>query len=58
MRMETDDPKAIYSADFDSVLILERGTDLITPMCTQLTYEGLIDEVFGINTSILYLFNL
>ena len=29
--------------------------DLVTPMCTQLTYEGLIDEVFGIKNGVVQL---
>lgn len=37
----------------DQLIILERPIDLMTPLATQLTYEGLIDEVFGIsNTSV------
>ncbi|KAI9202754.1 Sec1-like protein [Polychytrium aggregatum] len=44
------DPFPSY-CEFDSVLILDRSVDLITPMCTQLTYEGLIDEIFGIRTT-------
>ncbi len=29
--------------------VLTVRQDLVTPMCTQLTYEGLIDEIYGIN---------
>lgn len=32
----------------DMLLLIDREVDLVTPMSTQLTYEGLIDEVFGI----------
>ena len=32
----------------DAVVLLDRSVDLITPLSTQLTYEGLIDEVYGI----------
>jgi hypothetical protein len=35
----------------DSVVLIDRATDLLTPMVTQLTYEGLIDELFGVNNS-------
>ena len=28
--------------------MLDRAVDLLSPACTQLTYEGLIDEVFGV----------
>ncbi|CAB1319797.1 unnamed protein product [Coregonus sp. 'balchen'] len=30
---------------FDSLLLLDRNVDLLTPLATQLTYEGLIDEL-------------
>ncbi|KJZ79041.1 hypothetical protein HIM_01814 [Hirsutella minnesotensis 3608] len=32
----------------ESVIIIDREVDFVTPLLTQLTYEGLIDEVFGI----------
>ncbi len=31
----------------DMLILIDRDTDMMTPMCTQLTYEGLIDEVMG-----------
>ena len=37
------------SASIESLIIIDRGIDLATPLLTQLTYEGLIDEVFGIS---------
>jgi hypothetical protein len=37
-------------SDFDSMIIIDRSVDLLTPMCTQLTYEGLIDEIYGIKS--------
>jgi len=33
----------------DTLILLDRAVDLVTPLCTQLTYEGLIDEVLGIS---------
>ncbi|KAI7821112.1 Sec1-like protein [Kickxella alabastrina] len=36
------------SSVFDSVVIIDRAVDLVTPLLTQLTYEGLISEVYGI----------
>ncbi|XP_063227243.1 vacuolar protein sorting-associated protein 33A isoform X2 [Bacillus rossius redtenbacheri] len=35
----------------DRLLLLDRAVDLLTPLATQLTYEGLVDEVFGINNT-------
>ncbi|KAI8069369.1 Sec1-like protein [Gongronella butleri] len=32
----------------DQLIIIDRHTDIITPLCTELTYEGLIDETMGI----------
>lgn len=37
---------------FDSLLLLDRNVDLLTPLATQLTYEGLIDEVYGITNGL------
>lgn len=45
---------------FDTLLLLDRNVDLLTPLATQLTYEGLIDEIYGINNgqkkTILFIF--
>ncbi|KAF0461713.1 Sec1-like protein [Gigaspora margarita] len=54
MRREVavDDPSPLsISQSVDSLIIIDRSVDLITPLCTQLTYEGLIDEVFNIRAS-------
>ncbi|KAG5519157.1 hypothetical protein PMAC_002245 [Pneumocystis sp. 'macacae'] len=39
------------STSIDSLIIIDRELDLITPLMTQLTYEGLIDEIYGIKSS-------
>lgn len=39
----------------DQLIILERPIDLMTPLATQLTYEGLIDEVFGISNTTVHI---
>ena len=36
----------------DAVILLDRTVDLITPLVTPLTYEGLVDELFGINYTV------
>lgn len=36
------------SSNFDSLIVIDRRVDMITPLLTQLTYEGLIDELLGI----------
>ena len=30
------------------IVLIDRDVDMVTPLCTQLTYEGLIDEILGI----------
>ncbi|KAI1820227.1 Sec1-like protein [Xylaria intraflava] len=39
------------SNSIESVIIIDREVDFVTPLLTQLTYEGLIDEVWGIQNS-------
>lgn len=36
------------STNTESLIIIDREVDSVTPLLTQLTYEGLIDEVWGI----------
>ena len=38
--------------EIDALVMLDRDVDLISPMLTPLTYEGLIDELVGINNGI------
>lgn len=49
-------PPPPVEADLDSstdweLLVLDREVDLVTPLVTPLTYEGLIDELIGIKNS-------
>jgi hypothetical protein len=34
--------------EIDTLVIIDRTVDMVTPLLTQVTYEGLIDEVFGV----------
>jgi len=47
--MSTSELPAI--PEIDTLVLIDRTVDFVTPLCTQLTYEGLIDEVFGINNT-------
>ena len=40
----------------EHLLLLDRSLDLLTPLATQLTYEGLIDEIFGIHNSKFFMY--
>ncbi|KAF7302938.1 hypothetical protein MKEN_01256300 [Mycena kentingensis (nom. inval.)] len=44
----TPDTLQSESDKIDSLIIIDRRVDMITPLLTQLTYEGLIDELVGI----------
>lgn len=49
LRKEAD--PAMYGGtpgDIEELIILDRTCDLVTPMMTQMTYEGIIDELIGI----------
>ncbi|KAF9650341.1 Sec1-like protein [Thelephora ganbajun] len=46
----SNDPSIAFDK-FDSLIILDRRIDMITPLLTQLTYEGLVDELVGIKNS-------
>lgn len=56
MRQESivDSRTALYgqSQSNENLIIIDREVDFITPLLTQLTYEGLIDEKYGIRNSI------
>ncbi|KAJ7654150.1 Sec1-like protein [Mycena rosella] len=47
----TPDTLLAQSEKIDSLIILDRRVDMITPLLTQLTYEGLTDELIGIKNS-------
>jgi len=41
----------------DQLIIIDRIVDLISPLATQLTYEGLLDEVYPIRNGELLIFH-
>ncbi|CAM8962274.1 unnamed protein product [Rhodiola kirilowii] len=51
-RMQAEEP--VNSSDpglpeINTLILLDREVDMVTPMCSQLTYEGLLDEFLRIN---------
>ncbi|KAL0449411.1 UNVERIFIED_CONTAM: Vacuolar protein-sorting-associated protein 33 [Sesamum latifolium] len=51
-RMQVEEP--VNSSDMgipeiNTLVLLDREVDMVTPMCSQLTYEGLLDEFLGVN---------
>lgn len=55
MRREMASDEQQIIPEIDTLILMDREVDLITPMCTQLTYEGLVDEVFGVFNSLVEL---
>ena len=41
----------------DTCILIDRAVDLVTPMCLQLTYEGLVDETLRIANGVVQLDN-
>lgn len=52
--MEDEDPDSITAhplSEIQSLVLIDREVDLVTPFCTQFTYEALLDQVLGIQNS-------
>lgn len=47
--MLTGCPFGLGEGSIDTLLLLDREVDPVTPLMTQLTYEGLVDELLGIS---------
>lgn len=41
------------SMNIGNLILFDRSMDMVTPFLTQLNYEGLIDELYGINNNLL-----
>ncbi|XP_052800544.1 vacuolar protein sorting-associated protein 33A-like isoform X4 [Mya arenaria] len=51
LRRELEGQEPQITPQIDNLFIIDRTVDLLTPLLTQLTYEGLIDEMYGINNT-------
>jgi hypothetical protein len=50
-KLQTEDPVNVDDGapEINTLILLDREVDMVTPMCLQLTYEGLLDELLQIN---------
>ncbi|XP_073159059.1 vacuolar protein-sorting-associated protein 33 homolog [Henckelia pumila] len=51
-RMQAEEPVNTSDAgipEINTLILLDREVDMVTPMCSQLIYEGLLDELLGVN---------
>ncbi|XP_058082258.1 vacuolar protein-sorting-associated protein 33 homolog isoform X2 [Magnolia sinica] len=46
---EPVNPSDMGVPEINTLILLDREVDMITPMCSQLTYEGLLDEFLRVN---------
>ncbi|XP_038077802.1 vacuolar protein sorting-associated protein 33B-like [Patiria miniata] len=44
------EPRAPIRNEIGHLFLIDREADLVTPLCTQTTYEGLLDETFNIRS--------
>ncbi|XP_022906423.1 vacuolar protein sorting-associated protein 33A [Onthophagus taurus] len=49
LKLQKEDFQFERGSCIDQMILIDRSVDLISTLATQLTYEGLIDEVFGLN---------
>jgi hypothetical protein len=49
--MGIDSEELLIAPEIDRLILIDRSVDYFTPMCSQLTYEGLVDETFGFKAS-------
>lgn len=47
-RAESNEKESNLPPEIDRLIVIDRNVDLVTPFVFPLTYEGLIDEVMGI----------
>ncbi|CAF4544676.1 unnamed protein product [Rotaria sp. Silwood2] len=47
MQREVPDNEKKVPTQIENLILIDRSTDLITPMMIPATYEALLDEVFG-----------
>uniref|UniRef100_V5IC59 Putative vacuolar protein n=1 Tax=Ixodes ricinus TaxID=34613 RepID=V5IC59_IXORI len=52
MRRELSGREPQLVPQIENLLLLDRAVDLLTPLATQLTYQGLLDEIFGVHHNI------
>jgi hypothetical protein len=49
---------SMEAAEVDAMIIMDRKVDLVTPMVTPLTYEGLLDDILGIDSGYVLWFGM
>ncbi|XP_072167430.1 vacuolar protein sorting-associated protein 33B-like [Diadema setosum] len=50
LSLQGGEQKSPLKNEIGHLFLIDRECDMVTPMCTQTTYEGLVDETFGISS--------
>ncbi|KAJ0001827.1 hypothetical protein NQD34_001623 [Periophthalmus magnuspinnatus] len=48
IQLQTEETRTRGDAQIGNVFIIDRDVDLVTPLCSQVVYEGLVDDIFRI----------
>ncbi|XP_058972435.2 vacuolar protein sorting-associated protein 33B-like isoform X1 [Pocillopora verrucosa] len=49
---EEGDYKPVDGPEIGSLILIDRGVDFVTPLCSQVTYAGVLDDTFGIRSGV------
>jgi hypothetical protein len=55
LRKKVEKKLSSTASDFSSLILIDRKVDLVSPLMTPLTYEGLVDTFYGINNNVVTL---
>ncbi|CAH1254379.1 VPS33B [Branchiostoma lanceolatum] len=50
MMSEQGERQSPVGCEIGHLFLIDRDVDYVTPLCTQVTYEGLLDDIFGIKS--------
>ena len=49
-RSEEESDLSVAEPEIDTLILLDRGVDLVTPLVLPLTYEALVDHIMSIDS--------
>ena len=55
---KNNESKKQVSPQFGHLILIDRSVDFVTPFCTPLNYEGLLDEIYSIKSGTIEIPNL
>ncbi|KAL9987004.1 hypothetical protein ACROYT_G001238 [Oculina patagonica] len=49
---EEGEYKPVDGPEIGSLILIDRGVDFVTPLCSQVTYAGVVDDTFGVKSGV------